>query len=46
VEAVKIPELKKFIGKRIEAILLDDSKKEKPEHKEFRKLKDLSLIHI
>ena len=40
-DTLKIPELKKFIGKKIEVILLDDSKDEKPQSSKYSKLKKL-----
>jgi hypothetical protein len=40
-DTVKIPELKKFIGKSIEIILIDDSEKEKPASNRYKRLKDL-----
>ncbi len=46
-DTLKIPELKKFMGKRIEIILLDDSKNEVPATDKFKKLKDIiGKIHF
>jgi len=40
-DTVKIPELKNFIGKRIEIILIDDSEKGKPASNRYKRLKNL-----
>jgi hypothetical protein len=40
-DTIKIPELKRFLGRRVEVILLDDSRKEKGSSSKFKKLKDL-----
>ena len=46
-DTIKIPELKKFIGKKIEVILLDDSKKEITKNDKFKKFKSLKgKIHF
>ena len=40
-DTIKIPELKQFIGKRIEVILIDDSQKSKTVNNRFQRIKDL-----
>jgi hypothetical protein len=46
-DTLKIPELKKFIGKKIEVILLDNSNEEIIRTDKFKKLKDLKgKIHF
>jgi len=47
-DTLKIPELKKFIGRRVEVIFLDeDSKKEKSIIEKFKKFKNLKgKIHF
>lgn len=40
-DTIKIPELKKFMGKRIEIILIDDSQNERTCKGKFDKLKAL-----
>jgi hypothetical protein len=40
-DTIKIPELKRFLGRRVEVILLDDSRKEIESSNKFKKLKDL-----
>lgn len=46
-DVVRIPELSRFIGKRIEIILIDDSKHEPVKTEKFQKFNDLKgKIHF